>query len=235
MTKKHIIDGYADILYLDHHLIVCNKYPEISVIPERAGTRGRVSLRERLEQKFGEKVFVVHRIDRATSGLVVFSRTASVHRMLNMQFELRRVLKVYLALVEGVVDGRMTIDAPLRQFGSGRMGVHADGKPSLTDIVVVERCNGTTLVKAMPKTGRRHQIRVHLFHSGHPVMGDPFYGKERPVGGVERMMLHAASISFTYPEGKMFHIEAPVDSMWKRCINRYRLRDGVSSGNCSHL
>ena len=225
MTELFRIDEYAQVLYRDSHLIVCNKNPGITVIPERWSTDGRVSLRERLEQVTGAKVYVIHRIDRATSGVILFSRTADVHRMLNRQFERRLVHKEYLALVQGVVAGPMVIDAPLRQFGSGRMGVHPEGKPSRTDVVVVERYNGATLVKVLPKTGRRHQIRVHLFHSGHPVMGDCLYGRDRPVGGTGRMMLHAASITCTYPEGEQFHIEAPVDTLWEQCIGNFRLSD----------
>lgn len=230
MNDPYALDGYADVLYQDPHLIVCNKYSEIPVIPERNAAKGQLSLRERLEQAVGEKVYVVHRIDRATSGLVVFCRTAAAHRMLNTQFEQRLVIKEYLALVQGVVDGSMVVDEPLRQFGSGRIGVHPDGKPSLTEVVVLERREGTTLVKAMPKTGRRHQIRVHLYHTGHPVMGDRRYGKERPVGGCERMMLHASSIACIHPEGKKFHIEVPVDTLWEKCVSRYPLSD-VSSEN----
>ena len=216
------LKGFADILFEDRHLIVVNKYPGIPVIPERRSTPGVLSLRERLELTIGGKIFVVHRIDRDTSGIVVFCRTAQAHRMLSMQFERRCVKKEYRALVLGELSGPISAGESLRQFGSGRMGVDRAGKPSRTDIAVVKSLQGATLVTAQPLTGRRHQIRVHLYHHGHPVMGDRVYGTERPVGGIERMMLHAASLSFFYPEGKSFAVHAPVDANWKEIAGRFK-------------
>lgn len=219
----NLLEGYADLLFEDRHLIILNKYPDVPVIPPRQRSAcADISLRERLEEGTGEKIFVVHRIDRATSGLIVFCRTAEAHRMLSMQFEQRRVKKEYRVMVQGTVTGDVTIDAPLHQFGSGRMGIREDGKPSRTDINVVERLHGVTLLKAMPVTGRRHQIRVHLYHLGYPVMGDRLYGNDRPVGGIGRMMLHAASLSFSYPEETLFTIDAPVDKQWEEVEERFR-------------
>ena len=229
----NLLEGYADVLFEDRHLVILNKYSGIPVIPQRHRTSGDVvSLRERLEQITGEKIFVVHRIDRDTSGCIVFCRTARVHRMISMQFERRIVKKEYLVMVQGTMAGSDTIDVPLRQFGSGRMGISNDGKPSRTEISVLEQLPGATLLKARPLTGRRHQIRVHLYHRGNPVLGDRLYGTNRPVGGCERMMLHAASISFYYPEGQLFTITAPVDFQWKTIENNFRQPEFIGrSGN----
>ena len=213
--------SFAEVLFTDKALIAVNKRPGVCVIPGR-GDGDSLSLREMVEREFGKKIYVVHRIDRETSGVVVFCSTAEMHRRLSMQFEKRTVRKEYRALVEGIVSGTGLIDAPIRQFGSGRMGVDTrNGKPSLTEITAVEQLGGAALVNVQPATGRRHQIRVHLYHSGHPVMGDTLYGCERPVGGVERMMLHAAAVTFAGPEGEPLTITAPVDFQWKEIVQRF--------------
>jgi 23S rRNA-/tRNA-specific pseudouridylate synthase len=98
------------------------------------------------------------------------------------------------------------MDFPIKAFGSGRMGVNDKGKPSQTRFRILEKLGSSTLLEVEPLTGRRHQIRVHLFHMGHPVLGDPLYGKDRPVGGVSRLMLHACQLVllFENKEIKLF-------------------------------
>jgi len=86
------------------------------------------------------------------------------------------------------------VETPLREFGSGRVGADPAGKPSLTEYSVRARGEGCTLLTVEPKTGRRHQIRVHLYSLGHPILGDPLYGSPRPVGGAPRLMLHALAL-----------------------------------------
>jgi tRNA pseudouridine32 synthase / 23S rRNA pseudouridine746 synthase len=226
MTESdHPLAGCADLLFEDRHLIVLNKFPGCTVIPGRNTAADSESLRERLERFTGDKVYVVHRIDRDTSGLILFCKDAESHRILSRQFEQRTVKKTYLALVQGTLSDTVTVNAPLRQFGSGRMGVAAGGKPSLTRITVESCFQGATLVTAIPETGRRHQIRVHLYHLGHPVMGDRLYGTERPVGGIERMMLHATSISCIHPDGTPFTRTAPLLPQWKKIISRFSIED----------
>lgn len=141
---------------------------------------------------------VVHRLDREVSGVVIFARNAAAHRRLNIEFEERRVTKTYLAAVAGVPEEEKgTVDAPLREFGSGRVGVDAErGKPSLTRWRVVERAAAATLVEVRPETGRRHQIRAHFYHLGHPVLGDARYGSPESASLCRRLMLHALEISF---------------------------------------
>ncbi len=211
----------ADILYADPNLFILNKHTGISVIPGRGNGRP-LSLREYAEEYTGGKLFVIHRIDHGTSGVVVFCRNAETHRSISLQFEKRMVNKAYLAIVTGSMDDRGVIEAPLHQYGSGRMGVNEKGKPSCTSFEVIERFEEATLLNVVPLTGRRHQIRVHMYHAGHPVLGDILYGQQRPVGGIERMMLHAASITFFYPHDTVFTIAAPVDNGWIEIVGRLR-------------
>jgi tRNA pseudouridine32 synthase/23S rRNA pseudouridine746 synthase len=172
---------------------------------------GEAGLPDLLRDRFPGKLYPVHRLDRGASGVIVFAKTAAAHRHLNGQFDRREVRKAYLALVDGVpASNRGRINAPLREFGSGRMGVDPKrGKPSTTDWKVAERFDGATLLRVSPATGRRHQIRAHLYHIGHPVLGDPRYGDRARQERYPRLMLHALSIEFALPGGDAVTIEAP--------------------------
>lgn len=198
------------ILYEDDDILAVSKPEALAAIPERHGHGG--SLFEALCERRGERLYIVHRIDKETSGLIVFARHAEAHRRLNRQFEMRAVEKTYLALAHGVIAADAgSIDAPLRQFGSGRVAVDpARGKPSTTQFRVVERFESHTLVEARPQTGRRHQIRVHLYHLGHPIAGDPLYGDETTRRGFARMMLHAWRLVLTLPCGQPLALEAAI-------------------------
>jgi RluA family pseudouridine synthase len=155
----------------------------------------------------------VHRIDRETSGLVVFAKDADTHRRLSTIWEARGVKKTYLAWVKGVMDKPMgSHRGALKEFGSGRIGVHPKGKPSETHYKLIKTTDEATLLEVEPLTGRRHQIRVHLCHAGYPVMGDPLYGTERPVGGQPRLMLHAYQLQFRHKgEELTLKVDPPAD------------------------
>lgn len=198
------------ILFEDADVVAVDKPEGLAAIPERRPQGD--SLLEALQAQREEKLFIVHRIDKDTSGVIVFARNAQTHRFLNQQFEARQVEKIYLALVHGVVvDDKGTVDQPLRQFGSGRVAVDAQrGKPSITDFCVLERFELHTRVEAHPRTGRRHQIRVHLYHLGHPIAGDPLYGDSAQRGDFPRLMLHARKIAFQLPSGADLTVEAPI-------------------------
>jgi len=198
------------ILFEDDGIVAVDKPEGLAAIPERRPQGG--SLLELLEARRAEKLYVVHRIDKETSGLIVFARNAGLHRWLCRQFEGRTVAKTYLALCHGTIaDDRGTIDGPLRQFGSGRVGVDTErGKPSVTEFEVRRRLGAFTLVAAYPRTGRRHQIRVHLYHLGHPIVGDPLYGDKAIQQGFGRLMLHAWRLSVPLPSGRTLTLEAPV-------------------------
>jgi RluA family pseudouridine synthase len=207
------------ILYEDDDILAVSKPETLAAIPERHGQGG--SLFEVLCAQRGERLYIVHRIDKETSGLIVFARHAEAHRRLNRQFETRAVDKTYLSLAHGVIaEDAGSIDAPLRQFGSGRVAVDPErGKPSATEFRVVERFRSHTLVEARPRTGRRHQIRVHLYHLGHPIAGDPLYGDEATRQGFSRMMLHAWRLALTLPSGRTLNLEAAIPNSFQRILD----------------
>jgi len=201
--------GMISILFEDADVVVVDKPEGLAAIPERRPQGD--SLLESLQAQREEKLFIVHRIDKGTSGVIVFARNAQAHRFLNDQFEARQVEKTYLALVHGLVaEDTGRIDRALRQCGSGRVAVDPGrGKPSVTDFHVLERFASHTLVEAHPRTGRRHQIRVHLYHLGHPVAGDPLYGDPTLRTDFPRLMLHAQKLAFRLPSGTDLTVEAP--------------------------
>ncbi len=198
------------VLYEDDNLIAINKPEGMAAVPLRKPD-GQ-SLVEVLSSQRNEKLYIVHRIDRDTSGLILFARNEKAHRWLNRQFETRSVSKTYLAVVHGVIDADQgEIDKPLRRFGSGRVAVDGErGKPSLTEFRVLRRSPSFTLVEAHPHTGRQHQIRVHFYSIGHPVAGDPLYGSRPVQGGVGRLMLHAWRLTLSLPDNRSLSLEAPV-------------------------
>jgi tRNA pseudouridine32 synthase / 23S rRNA pseudouridine746 synthase len=198
------------ILFENDDVIAVNKPEGSPTIPGR-GDIGE-SLHSMLSAASPEKLYIVHRLDRETSGVVLFAKNAGAHRFLNERFGLREVKKTYLALVHGALhNDHGTIESPLREFASGRTGVDAvRGKQSETAYRVIERMDAFTLLEAFPLTGRRHQIRVHLYSIGHPVAGDRRYGKKNSAPGFPRLMLHAREITFPLPAGSEVTVSAPL-------------------------
>lgn len=166
---------------------------------------------------------IVHRLDKATSGVMVVARTQAAFERLKKLFQEHRIRKTYLAVVEGVPKNKKgTIDAPIGiKNGSLKRSVHSSkmAKPAVTDYSVVKAVAGDdgkeyAILKVSPKTGRTHQIRVHLASIGHPIVGDPLYGRKQPKrkGSTPlppRLMLHAAAIAFSDSEGSRFEFEVP--------------------------
>ena len=158
---------------------------------------------------------LVHRLDRDTSGVMVFARNALAQRHLNWQFERRQVRKGYVARVLGhpaADSGR--IDLPLICDWPNRprqMVCHLRGKPAITDWRVLAREAGATRLALSPLTGRSHQLRVHLLALGHPILGDPFYGQPEAQAAADRLQLHAESLAFRHPDGGAWvEFDAPV-------------------------
>ena len=187
------------ILFENDSILAVDKPPGLSSNRE-AGSEGLPGV---LAAERGGRLFPVHRLDKGADGVILFAKTPEAHRFLNGAFEKREVRKTYLALVRGRLKrNRGTVDKPIREFGSGRMGVDtARGKPSVTEFEVEERFEDYTLVRVRPITGRRHQIRVHLYSLGHPIAGDSRYGDPALRGAAPRLMLHALEIVFPLPEG----------------------------------
>jgi len=207
------------LLYEDGHLAAVDKAPGRIVVPGRGAPE--VTLREEAEALLGT-LWVVHRLDRGTSGVVLFGRSAAAHRGACLAFEQHRVSKRYLALVRGLLDHEVRLDVPVFPGRRGRMRVSAGGRASATFFRPLVRFPAReglpafTLVEAFPESGRTHQIRVHLAHLGHPLAVDPDYGEAEPLtlGGrmlLTRTPLHAASLEFLHPvEGRPLRIEAPL-------------------------
>jgi len=197
-----------EILFESGDYVAVNKREHIASISESV----KNGLPELLKEKYPEKLFPVHRLDKEASGVVIFARNGDAHRHLNCEFDRRAVAKSYLLLVHGnIPQTRGTIDKPIREFGSGRMGVDpACGKQSLTEFEVKERIGDFNLIEAHPLTGRRHQLRVHFYSIGHPVVGDLRYGDRLLQETFPRLMLHALMISFSLASGEVLTIEAPI-------------------------
>ena len=206
------------VLYEDAELLAVDKPAGVASIPQRDDVGDDLVTRLRAEQD--RPLWVVHRLDKAVSGVILFAKDAETHRWLNSEFEGRRVEKHYMALVHGCLDQeRGSIDMPIRTFGSGRMGVDPKrGKDSCTmyerDRIVADY----SLVSARPVTGRRHQIRVHLYHIGHPIVGDPRYGDPVRQAAYPRLMLHARRITLTTRGGNSLTVESPLASSFLACL-----------------
>lgn len=205
----------VEILFEDESLIVLNKPAQLLVIPDRYN-KSLASLSEILKTDLGS-IFVVHRLDKETSGVLVFAKTAEAHAALNRQFEGREVEKIYHALVRGKVEEKKgLIELPLREDDEGVVRVDKkNGKESMTEYEVIEELDGYSMVELRPRTGRTHQIRAHLKAIGLPVLADPLYGDGKPFflshikaryksDGEEkpllsRTALHASTISLLHP------------------------------------
>jgi tRNA pseudouridine32 synthase/23S rRNA pseudouridine746 synthase len=203
------------ILFENDDLLAVNKPEGLASIPE--GVKDRDCLLSLLESAGTGRLYIVHRLDKEASGVILFARNAATHKHLNEQFRQRTVSKTYVALVHGVIaENSGIIDQPIREFGSGRMGVDRQrGKPCRTEFQVSERLAAYTLVQAHPLTGRRHQLRVHFYSLGHPIVGDRRYGDKAMQRAFPRLMLHAQEITFPLPTGEKVTVQAPIpESFW---------------------
>ncbi|HEX5622889.1 MAG TPA: RluA family pseudouridine synthase [Sulfuricurvum sp.] len=204
------------------------------------------SLNDEIKHRFGHDANVTHRIDQETSGLVLASRNKESERVLKMLFENREISKRYLAMVHGHLEHSLDIQEPLLRKEDPStlvrmvVKVHPEGKPSRTFIKPLRYFPqyNMTLVEASPFTGRTHQIRVHLFHVKHPIVGDPIYGQEEldivkfldkeitpeervTKGGANRLLLHAHSLEFEY-EGTRYHIISKEDFI-QHCLEAMKV------------
>ena len=190
------------ILYADDYLVVADKPAGLLSVPGR-GPDKQDCLVVRVQAEFGDAL-TVHRLDMATSGLIVLGRGPEAQRRLSIAFSERRVEKRYVAVVAGMVEvDAGELDLPLITDWPNRprqMVDHAIGKPSLTYYRVMTREAGQTRVALEPVTGRSHQLRVHMMALGHPIVGDALYAPSEIVAASERLLLHAEHLVVPHPE-----------------------------------
>ncbi|MCL4269738.1 MAG: RluA family pseudouridine synthase [Anaerolineales bacterium] len=212
------------IVYSDPHILIVNKPADLSVLPE-GWDKSAPYLVQMLEEQF-KKVWVVHRIDKVTSGMVVFALTAEAHRSLNIQFEKHEVEKTYHALINGVPkwDEKVT-KFPLRVNVGHKHRTMVDNRNGLrseTRFKLLERYQTAVLVEASPLTGRTHQIRVHAYALGHPLLGDVLYSAPE-TDVIPRPALHAFSLAFTHPEtGKRVAFQADYPNDFQAAVELLR-------------
>ncbi len=195
-------DGPLQILHEDHEVLLVDKPSGLLSVPGRGEHLADCLLR-RVQAVFPQAL-LVHRLDRDTSGVMVFALTPHAQRHLGLQFEKRQTRKTYVAEVWGrLAEKSGTVDLPLIVDWPNRprqMVDHDTGKPALTEWKVLKLRENGTRVRLMPKTGRSHQLRVHMLALGHPILGDPFYA-EGPARDAPRLMLHSESLRFRHPDG----------------------------------
>lgn len=201
------------LLYRDDALLAVDKPAGVLAVPGR-GEAKHDCVARRVQAAWPDAL-VVHRLDEATSGVMLFGLGAAAQRALSIAFAERRVAKRYEALVQGLlVDGQGRIELPLAADWPNRPRQQVDlqrGKPSRTDWRVIERdaAQGRTRLELRPHTGRSHQLRVHLAAIGHPIVGDALYAGAG--AGAARLMLHACELQLTHPvDGRLLAIASPV-------------------------
>lgn len=229
------------ILHEDEAIIAVDKPAGLLTIPDRHNP-DIPSLHKTLEARRGERLWIVHRLDKETSGVILFARSEKAHRELSMMFEDGAIGKFYVGLVNGRVEPEQgSIDAPIAEHPTvkGKMVVARRGKPSLTDYRVVEQWPLYALVQFRLHTGRTHQLRVHMQHLGNAFVADALYGngrpfllssikraftlsksdeEERPL--LSRVALHAYKLVLPRGEDDSLSIESPLPKDIAACVNQ---------------
>ncbi len=190
------------ILHDDHQVLLVDKPAGLLSVPGK-GDHLADCLLARVQAVF-PMALLVHRLDRDTSGVMIFALTPHAQRHLGLQFENRQTKKTYVARVWGEMTEKTgTVDLPLIVDWPNRprqMVDHENGRQAQTDWRVMRARDGETRVKLMPRTGRSHQLRVHMMALGHPILGDPFYA-EGQARDYPRLMLHSETLQFRHPDG----------------------------------
>jgi 23S rRNA pseudouridine1911/1915/1917 synthase len=215
------------IIFENDYFIALNKPAGVLSIPDRM--QSEPSLKDKLIEKYGS-IFTIHRLDKETSGIILFAKDAATHKFFSKQFEEREMEKYYMGLVHGLpAHPAGSIDAAIMEHPvfKGQMVVNKKGKPSLTDYQVIENTGKYSLVKFQIHTGRTHQIRVHAKNIGHPIVCDPLYGDGKPVmlsaikkkfklskhdeaerPMLNRVALHSYQLKFKDEDGKAYDLAA---------------------------
>jgi len=230
-----------DILFENDAFIALNKPAGVLSIPDREGKEP--SLKIALREKYGN-IFVVHSLDRDTSGVILFAKDETTHKYFSKIFEERTVEKIYQGIVQGIPpELKGSIDLPIAEHPAkpGLMTINRHGKTSLTDYEVLETVGPYSLLQFILHTGRTHQIRVHMQALGHPIACDDLYGdgqpiflsklkrnyklskteeEERPI--LSRLALHAHLLHFQDANGEFYTIEAPLPKDMRALLQQLR-------------
>jgi|SRR5688572_14257835 len=209
------------IIHKDEHILVIDKPAGLPVLPD-GWEKGAPYLLKTLEADHG-KLWVVHRLDKTTSGVIVFARDAEIHRDLNIQFENHEAEKIYHAIMEGNPKWNEKIAKhPLRVNVGHKHRTAVDdknGKPSETRFKVLKRYQEVALVEAKPMTGRTHQIRVHAYALGHPLLGDRLYSAEE-TDIISRPALHAYTLTI-HLNGERRTFKAPYPNDFRMALESF--------------
>ncbi len=230
-----------DVIAETDHWIALNKPSGLLSIPDRE--QSEPSLKDWLNEKYG-KVYIVHRLDKFTSGLILFAKDEATHKFLSQQFENRTVEKYYLGLVNGIpVSEEGSVDAAIMEHPVKKSTyiTHQKGKASLTDYKLLESFGLYSWMQFQIHTGRTHQIRVHMKHIGHPIVCDDVYGtgepvllssikrkkfklskdaeEERPL--LSRLALHAWKLKFQDADGSTVELEAPLSKDLRALLQQF--------------
>ncbi len=254
LKPTQLISGYIEFItfvpesrglepiYENEAFVVYDKPSGMLIHPQNRHTP--YSLIDELKAKFGDEANIVHRIDQETSGLVLCAKNKKSEIDLKVMFQDRAIKKKYLAMVHGELKNALNIDEPLLRYDDEKSAlvrmvvkVDANGKESLTYVKPLKyfEDQNTTLVECSPHTGRQHQIRVHMFHVKHTIVGDPVYGQDESnivryldrelsrdervgISGAKRLLLHANELEFNL-YGKDFHIKSQSDFLSECWVN----------------
>jgi 23S rRNA pseudouridine1911/1915/1917 synthase len=227
--------GADAIVHTDAALVVVRKPAGMSTVPYEPDEAGalsdlvRAALRQR-ERRAIPPLGVVHRIDKETSGLVLFARTLAAKRLLKQQFRVHSVHRRYLAIARGLVDAGRFESRLVEDRGDGRRGSTKNpklGRVAVTLVRPLEQLQGATLLECRLETGRTHQIRIHLSEAGHPLLGERVYDRRDAAVRMSapRLMLHAAELGFAHPSsGRSMSFSSPLPDDMERVLADLRRR-----------
>jgi 23S rRNA pseudouridine955/2504/2580 synthase/23S rRNA pseudouridine1911/1915/1917 synthase len=235
-----------DIIFENENFVAVNKPAGLLTIPDRHDEL-LTSLYKSLQQQY-DKIFIVHRLDRETSGIILFAKDEATHKYLSQLFEQRNVEKYYLAIIQGALQNKKgIIEEPIMEHPvkKGMMIVHAKGKPSVTEYEVQEEYGIFSLVKFQIHTGRTHQIRAHMKHLGHPIACDDVYGDAKPIllssfkkkfklsqhdeeerPMLNRLALHSYELKFKDSTGNAFDLKAELPKDMRALLQQLKKNRG---------
>ncbi|EKT60154.1 tRNA pseudouridine(65) synthase TruC [Providencia sneebia] len=232
-----------DIIYQDEYIVAVNKPAGMLVHRSWLDSKETVFVMQTLRDQIGQFVYPIHRLDRPTSGVLLFALSSDIARVLAGQFEEHQIEKIYHAIVRGYVEDQQTIDYPLLEQLDKIADKHATREPKLQDCITHCRpiaqvecpveigrypTSRFSLLELSPETGRKHQLRRHMSHIRHPIIGDSKHGdlrQNRGVSqyfGVSRLMLHASQLVLSHPvTGEKLSLVANWDESWQALVNQF--------------